>query len=63
MKGNLAQNGDSRSHCEDRRWLCLVYLVEAGFRGFAGRSVVRFLSNTGLAPRVREDVIRQLPST
>ena len=60
MKRNLAQNRDSRSHCEDRWWVFRIYLVEVGCCGFAGRSVVRFLSNIGLAPRVRKDVIRRL---
>ena len=61
MKGILAQNGYSRSHCEERGWVCRVYLVEAGCCGFAGRSVVRFLlSIAGLAPKVRKHVIRRL---
>ena len=30
MKGILAQNGDSRKHCEDRGWVCCVYPVKLG---------------------------------
>lgn len=42
------------------RWTCHVYPVEVGCHGFADRSVVRFLTDIGVAPRPRSSPIRQL---
>ena len=41
---------DPKGQCEDQGWTCHVYPVQVGCYGFAGSSVIQFLTDVGVAP-------------
>ena len=59
----MVRYADLKSQCQDRGWTCHVYPVEVGCRGFAGRSVIGFLPDIGVALKARRSVLRWLQET
>ena len=56
----LARYTELKGLCEDRGWICHVYPIEVGCRGFVGSSTVRFLSDIGVTTAARKPILKQL---
>ena len=52
-----------RADCVEKGWICHVILIEVGYRGFLGHSVISFLSKIGITGRSLKVASNRLQTT